>query len=135
MRYIKKINDIVTEYYGPMMGDAWYAVNGWTAYSGSLAISRLDIADGAVVELPETPTAPRVISKLKLYDALTAAGLWEAFAAALENAGETERWAFAHDVSEDDAGFSALVAALTPVITAAGLDLDSLLDDCVMERY
>lgn len=62
MRYIRKINDVVEEYHGPAMGDAWYAENGYIGYSGDLPLSRLDIADGAVVELPDPGPAPEQIA-------------------------------------------------------------------------
>ena len=53
MRQIRKINDAVEEYHGAAMGDTWYAANGYISYAGDLPLSRLDVVDGAVIELPE----------------------------------------------------------------------------------
>ena len=62
MRYIRKTSTGMEEYCGPAMGDAWYAENGYIGYSGDLPLSRLDIADGAVVELPDPGPAPEQIA-------------------------------------------------------------------------
>ena len=53
MRQIRKINDAMEEYHGAAMGDTWYAASGYIGYSGDLPLSRLDVVDGAVIELPE----------------------------------------------------------------------------------
>ena len=53
MRYIRKTSTGMEEYCGPAMGDTWYAENGYIGYSGDLPLSRLDVVDGAVIELPE----------------------------------------------------------------------------------
>ena len=53
MRQIRKINDAVEEYHGPAMGDTWYGANGYIGYVGTLPLSRLDVENGAVIELPE----------------------------------------------------------------------------------
>lgn len=54
MRYILKTEaGVVEEYHGPAMGDTWYAANGYIGYAGDLPLSRLDVVDGAVIELPE----------------------------------------------------------------------------------
>ncbi len=133
MRYIRKRNDIMDEYTGPGMG-AWYAANGYTAYAGALPPARLDIADGAIVELPAPAPEPRVLSKLKICEKLKALGLWETAEPLIETeAGEY--WTLAHDVSEGHPKFAALLAQLRPQLDAAEIDLDSLLDECIMERY
>lgn len=62
MRQIRKINDAMEEYRGPAMGDTWYTENGYIGYFGNLPLSRLDIADGAVVELPEPGPTPEQIA-------------------------------------------------------------------------
>lgn len=134
MRYIRKHNDIIEEYAGPGMGDTWYVANGYTAYSGTLPPSRLDIADGALTELPEPAREPRVLSKLKICEKLKALGLWET-AKPLIEAEAGEYWALAHDVSEAHPKFAALLAQLRPQLEAAEIDLDSLLGECIMERY
>ena len=53
MRQIRKINDAMEEYHGAAMGDTWYAANGYIGYAGTLPLSRLDVVNGAVIELPE----------------------------------------------------------------------------------
>lgn len=53
--YIKKIDGVMIGYTGPAMGATWTATNGWLWYDGVLPLDRLDIVDGAVVELPEPP--------------------------------------------------------------------------------
>lgn len=134
MRYIRKNNDIIEEYTGPGMGDAWHAANGYTAYTGALPLSRLDIADGAVIELPAPGPEPRTLSKLKICEKLEALGLWETAKPLIEvEAGEY--WVLAHDVSEAHPKFAALLAQLRPQLEAAEIDVDSLLDECIMERY
>lgn len=133
MRYIRK-NNIIKEYSGPGMGDEWYSANGYTAYAGALPLSRLDIADGAVIELPEPAPEPRTLSKLKLRDTLAALGLWDMLKAAIAaDADASERWALAQDVREDDPDFVALCAALSPQLTASGASLDDVLNACIME--
>ncbi len=154
MRYIKKITEYqneydeageitsttessrMVEYSGYAMGASWMATHGWMAYDGTLPLSRLDIVDGAIVELPEPEVVPeaRIISKLKLRDALPPEA-WEQLKTALESAGEYERFILAHDVTESDPGFVAICDLLRPTLTAAGIDLDELLNNCIMERY
>lgn len=53
MRQIRKINDAVEEYHGAAMGDTWFEANGYIGYAGTLPLSRLDVENGAVIELPE----------------------------------------------------------------------------------
>jgi len=58
MRYIRKRDSGIEEApASPFRGKSWYLANGYLAYSGTLALSRLSIADGAVVELEETESA------------------------------------------------------------------------------
>lgn len=52
MRQIRKNNDLMEEYLGPAMGYGWYEANGYISYAGTLPLSRLDIVDGEIVELP-----------------------------------------------------------------------------------
>lgn len=52
MRQIRKNNDLMEEYLGPAMGIGWYESNGYISYAGTLPLSRLDIVDGEIVELP-----------------------------------------------------------------------------------
>ena len=54
MRYILKTEaGVVEEYHGAAMGDTWFDANGYISYAGNLPLSRLDVVDGAVIELPE----------------------------------------------------------------------------------
>lgn len=54
MRYILKTETgVVEEYHGAAMGDTWFEANGYIGYSGDLPLSRLDVVNGAVIELPE----------------------------------------------------------------------------------
>lgn len=59
MRYIRKTSTgMMEEYFGRPVRGAWYTENGYIGYSGDLQLSRLDIVDGVVIELPEPePTA------------------------------------------------------------------------------
>lgn len=86
MRQIRKINDGVEEYHGPAMGDTWYAENGYIGYSGDLPLSRLDIADGAVVELPEPEPTSEWVQISAFVEALYALIPAEQVAAVLQNA-------------------------------------------------
>lgn len=129
----------------PYMGTDWYEDGGWMLYTGALPQSRVTIEGGTVdaagitrggtiAELPASTPAPRVLSKLRLRDNLTALGLWDVLKAAIAaDADVTERWALAQDVREDDADFVALKGRLTESFTAAGRDLDGFLDQCVLE--
>ena len=51
--YIRKENGMVTAYTGPSLGRTAMLNAGWILYSGELPASRLDVVNGAVVELPE----------------------------------------------------------------------------------
>ena len=56
--YIRKENGSIIAYTGPSIGRTAMLDAGWILYSGDLPVSRLDIVDGAVIELPEPePTA------------------------------------------------------------------------------
>ena len=69
MRYIKKITQRIgdfdtennfigtetikiIEYQGYQRGKSWFIQNGWYEYSGVLPVSRLDIVEDTVIELP-----------------------------------------------------------------------------------
>lgn len=86
MRQIRKINDAMEEYRGPAMGDTWYTGNGYIGYSGDLPLSRLDIADGAVVELPEPEPNSEWVPISGFIEALYAMIPAEQVAAVLQNA-------------------------------------------------
>ena len=51
--YVKKENEIVIAWNGPSLGRTVMLESGWILYAGTLPTSRLDIVDGAVIELPE----------------------------------------------------------------------------------
>ena len=53
MRYIRKINGYVEESpIPPYRGAKYYAAHGYLRSDSTLPLSRLDIADGEIVELP-----------------------------------------------------------------------------------
>ena len=85
MRYIRKINDAMEEYCGPAMGDTWYTENGYIDYSGDLPLSRLDVADGAVIELPEPEPTEEWVPISSFVMALYALIPAERVAAVLQN--------------------------------------------------
>ena len=146
MFYIRQINGRdECRPMSPYMGTDWYEAGGWTLYPGALPMSRVAISGGtqgedgitrggAITELPAPALPPRTLSKLKIREKLEALGLWET-ANPLIEAEAGEYWALAHDVSEAHPKFAALLAQLRPQFEAAGIDLDALLDECVMERY
>ena len=86
MRQIRKINDAMEEYCGPAMGDTWYTENGYIGYSGDLPLSRLDVVDGAVVELPEPEPTSEWVQISAFVEALYALIPAEQVAAVLQNA-------------------------------------------------
>ena len=51
--YVKKENEIIIAWNGPSLGRTAMLEAGWILYTGTLPTSRLDIVDGAVIELPE----------------------------------------------------------------------------------
>lgn len=86
MRQIRKINDAMEEYCGPAMGDTWYTENGYIGYSGDLPLSRLDVVDGEVVELPEPEPNSEWVPISGFIEALYAMIPAEQVAAVLQNA-------------------------------------------------
>ena len=86
MRYIRKINDCVAEYHGPAMGDTWYAANGYIGYLGNLPLSRLDVVDGVVIELPEPEPTSEWVPISSFIEALYALIPAEQVAEVLQNA-------------------------------------------------
>lgn len=122
MRYIKKIDDNMVEYIGPALGsDKWYIDLGYLPYSGSLPVSRLDIVDGAVVELPEVEL-PQKLSKLKLMRELKRLNVWDTFKTALTDAGYWEEFELAHYLSTDDTAFTAALTALASFTDGVNVD-------------
>jgi hypothetical protein len=137
MRYIRKNNDTMEEApASPFRGAGYYLANGYLAYSGTLPLSRLDIVDGAIVELEasEETAEPRVFSKLKLRDNLAALGLWDALKAAIESSEAiAERWELAQTIREGDADFVALKTQLAAQFEVVGTNLNDFLDTCLAE--
>lgn len=132
MRYIKKENGVMIEYSGVSLGAPhWYTELGWTAYDGDLPLSRLDIADGAAVELPAPPPEPKLISKLKLKRYLDERELWTTFKSALEQGGYLEDFTVAVNLSTGDADFQSALTALSGI--TADLDIDALIEACEWE--
>lgn len=132
MRYIKKIDDNVVEYIGASLGgDKWYVELGYLPYSGSLPVSRLDIVDGAVVELPEVEL-PQKLSKLKLMRELKSLGVWDTFKTALTDAGYWEEFELAHYLSTADAAFIQALQALSKF--ADGVNVDDIIAASLWEE-
>ena len=122
MRYIKKIDNTVVEYIGPALGaEKWYIEKGWLPYGGNLPVTRLDVTDGMIVELPEVE-APQKISKLKLMRELKSLGVWETFKSALTDAGYWEEFELAHYLSTDDTAFTAALTALAGFTDGVNVD-------------
>lgn len=132
MRYIKKIDNNVVEYVGASLGgDSWYIDLGYLPYSGSLPVSRLDIVNGAVVELPEVEL-PQKLSKLKLMRELKSLGVWETFKTALTDAGYWEEFELAHFLSTTDTAFTAALTALAQFTD--GVDVESIIAASLWEE-
>lgn len=132
MRYIKKIDNTVVEYIGPALGaEKWYAEKGWLPYGGNLPVTRLDVTDGMIVELPEVE-APQKISKLKLMRELKNLGVWETFKSALTDAGYWEEFELAHFLSTSDTAFTAALAALAQFTDS--VDVDSIIAASLWEE-
>ena len=85
MRQIRKINDAMEEYHGAAMGDTWFEANGYIGYSGDLPLSRLDVVDGAVIELPEPEPTEEWVPISAFVMALYALIPTERVAAVLQN--------------------------------------------------
>ena len=67
MRYIRKINGYVEESpIPPYRGAEYYAAHGYLRCDSTLPLSRLDIVDGGIVELPEPePTVEQVAAQTR----------------------------------------------------------------------
>lgn len=67
MRYIRKINGYVEESpIPPYRGAEYYAAHGYLRCNSTLPLSRLDIVDGGIVELPEPePTVEQVAAQTR----------------------------------------------------------------------
>ena len=64
--YVKKENEIIIAWNGPSLGRTAMLESGWILYTGTLPTSRLDIVDGAVIELPEPgPTVEQVAAQTR----------------------------------------------------------------------
>ena len=132
MRYIKKENDRLVEYIGPSLGGPnWYLNAGWCSYTGNLPLSRLDIQNKVVVELPE-PEVPQKLSKLKLLRELKRLGVWETFKSALTDAGYWEEFELAHYLSTADTDFIAALEALSKF--ADGVNVDDIISASLWEE-
>lgn len=67
MRYIRKINGYVEESpIPPYRGAEYYAAHGYLRSDSTLPLSRLDIVDGEIIELPEPgPTVEQVAAQTR----------------------------------------------------------------------
>lgn len=87
MRYIKKFTkkvgqynadgvfegeetSYIIQYSGYQRGTTWFKNNGWLQYEGVLPVSRLDIVDGVIVELPEPEPTEQWIDTESFINAL-----------------------------------------------------------------
>lgn len=132
MRYIKKENDKIIEYIGPSLGGPnWYLNSGWYLYTGTLPLSRLDIQNKVVIELPE-PEVPQKLSKLKLMRELKRLGVWETFKTALTDAGYWEEFELAHYLSTADTDFIAALEALSKF--ADGINVEDIIAASLWEE-
>lgn len=61
--------------------------------------------------VPDPPVI-HTYSKLRLYDAMVAAGIWEEVKQAIEAAGQWERWNWANDMATDYEPFAQLLSQL-----------------------
>lgn len=109
MRYLKKdaVGRLI-EYFGPAMGKTWFRVNGWTEYAGRLPLERLELADGAITELPVPEvTLARRFSRLLIIREL--GDEWPAVRAKLDAAGVLDQFFAADWLTEDDPQFAAIL--------------------------
>ena len=79
MRYFKQTDGRLDEYFGPQMGAAWYAAEGWLPYPGTLGADWLYVdGNGAIAELSAEeyealhPEPPKRYSRLKIISKLGA---------------------------------------------------------------
>lgn len=132
MRYIKKENDKIIEYIGPSLGGPnWYLNSGWYLYTGTLPLSRLDIQNKVVIELPE-PEVPQKLSKLKLMRELKRLNVWDTFKSALTDAGYWEEFELAHYLSTADTAFIQALQALSKF--ADGVNVDDIIAASLWEE-
>lgn len=69
MRYVKLVGDSVIEYSGSQKRPAFYRDNGFLSYEGNLPVSRLNIVNNKIFELPEPgPSAEQIAAET--YDKL-----------------------------------------------------------------
>lgn len=86
MRYIRKINGYVEESpIPPYRGAKYYAAHGYLRSDSTLPLSRLDIVDGGIVELPEPEPTEEWVGKEAFINALYALLPADQLAAALQN--------------------------------------------------
>lgn len=86
MRYIRKINGYVEESpIPPYRGEEYYAANGYLRCNSTLPLSRLDIVDGGIVELPEPEPTEEWVDKEAFINALYALIPADQLAAALQD--------------------------------------------------
>lgn len=73
MRYIRKINGYVEESpIPPYRGAEYYAAHGYLRCDSTLPLSRLDIVDGEIIELPEPEPTEEWVDKEAFINALYA---------------------------------------------------------------
>lgn len=86
MRYIRKINGYVEESpIPPYRGAEYYAARGYLRSDSTLPLSRLDIVDGGIVELPAPESTEEWVGKEAFINALYALLPADQLAAALQD--------------------------------------------------
>jgi len=122
MRYIRKIDGAMKEApASPFRGASYYLANGFLAYSGTLTLSRLDIVDGAIVELPALEATEEWVEKRPFVSAITAL-LTDEVKAALAESWQTQAWI----AKLPGDAVNLLDAEVSAFLTAAGLTLEQI---------
>lgn len=119
MRYIRKINDTLDESpIPPYRGVEWYVARGYLRYDGALPLSRLDIIDGTIVELPEPEPAAEWASKEAFIDALYALVPAEQLTAVLQEPEKLKQGVAGLALLTTDAAPGGLISLLDPRVPA-----------------
>ena len=133
MRYFKLTDGRLDEYFGPQMGAAWYAAEGYLPYAGTLGTDWLYInADGAIAERSSEdyaalhPPPPKRYSRLKIISKLGAD--WIAIESGM-SALERAKFYGATFLERGNADFEAFIEKLKPSMPS----IEDLLIGCEYE--
>ena len=122
MRYIRKIDGAMKEApASPYWGAGYYLANDYLAYAGTVPLSRLDIVDGAIVELPALEATEEWVEKRPFVSAITAL-LTDEVKAALAESWQTQAWI----AKLPGDAVNLLDAEVSAFLTAAGLTLEQI---------